>query len=91
MTVVSMDRLCAAYAVMVDAMFSLENSSYEYEKAAQRAQLMKYLDGCALPIHFGHSGLWEGLTENAAKKLDALCGPYGYVLARAFLAKQKDP
>lgn len=95
MTTVTMNKLSAGYVIMHEAAHSskppnayyIDDDSRLLEHINARSYLIKYLDGCPLPLYFYSYGMWEELTEEAAKKLDLLTGPNGYTIAKMFIAQ----
>lgn len=83
---VSYGELARAYAVMFDATRTkIQNS---------RTCLMKYLDGIPLPlmihqISYEHGSVWDEINPDTLRKLEALLGPHGHTIAKAWLVNQE--
>lgn len=88
MKTISYGKLARAFTVMEKALGPTKDDSYS------RSCLMKYLGGPPLPLqihnisHFGNDYTkWDEWPDITIKKLEALLGPHGHTIAKAWLVK----
>lgn len=94
---VTYNEIDAAYVVMFEALQTTDPRNTRCTTGQTRSYLMKYLDGIPLPVNAGHGSairiynmIWDTISISTGHKLDALLGPHGYAIAKAFIIRMDE-